>query len=237
MGRGLRPVVPCHGTGRSTRGPPGRYPRAVTLHVRIVGTGLIGTSLGIALSRAGHDVILEDPSPTAVALARDLGAGRLARRITPLPTSSSWQRPRTSPEPSSPRSCPVAGRRGHGCASVKVAVLEEIRAREGTSRYAGSHPMAGRERSGAVARGDLFDGRAWVVVPHAGVRERAVDLVRQMATDAGGTVSVMSPGEHDAASPRLACTPGRGKPGREPAAPASEGATASAGQGLRMSPG
>jgi prephenate dehydrogenase len=38
-----------------------------------------------------------------------------------------------------------------------------------------------------------------VVVPHAESSSTAVELVRQMATDAGGTVSVMSPTEHDAA--------------------------------------
>jgi prephenate dehydrogenase len=60
--------------------------------------------------------------------------------------------------------------------------------------------MAGRERSGAVgARGDLFDGRAWVVVPHSTSSPQAVEAVRQLATAAGGTVSMMSPAEHDAA--------------------------------------
>ncbi len=43
------------------------------------------------------------------------------------------------------------------------------------ARYVGSHPMAGRERSGAGhARGDLFDGRAWVVVPHDATDPAAV---------------------------------------------------------------
>ena len=45
--------------------------------VRVVGTGLLGTSVGLALSVRGVDVVLHDPSPTAAALARDMGAGRL----------------------------------------------------------------------------------------------------------------------------------------------------------------
>ena len=45
--------------------------------VHVVGTGLVGTSLGLALTRLGDDVTLEDISPTHAALARDLGAGRL----------------------------------------------------------------------------------------------------------------------------------------------------------------
>jgi prephenate dehydrogenase len=60
--------------------------------------------------------------------------------------------------------------------------------------------MAGRERSGAVAaRGDLFDGRAWVVVPHDQSSQAAVEAVTSLAVAAGGTVSTMDPAEHDAA--------------------------------------
>ena len=55
------------------------------VHVRIVGTGLIGTSLGLALSRTGALVSLDDPSTTACALARDLGAGVLAAEATAAP--------------------------------------------------------------------------------------------------------------------------------------------------------
>jgi prephenate dehydrogenase len=175
----------------------------VTLRVRIVGTGLIGTSLGIALSRSGHTVTLTDPSPTAAALARDLGAGQIhADGDTGSPDVVVVAAP---PDVAGAVVAEELGRWPEAVvtdvASVKVAVLEDVRsAGADLSRYAGSHPMAGRERSGAVAaRGDLFDGRAWVVVPHEGTSGRAVDLVRQVATAAGGTVSVMSPAEHDAA--------------------------------------
>lgn len=176
--------------------------RAVSLRVRIVGTGLIGTSLGIALSRAGHDITLDDTSPTALALARDLGAGRLD------PGAASPPDLVVVAAPPDVAGAVVAAELDRwpdavvtDVASVKVAVLHDIRNwGADVTRYAGSHPMAGRERSGAVAaRGDLFDGRAWVVVPHAESSEDAVRVVRQMAIDAGGTVSVMSPEEHDAA--------------------------------------
>lgn len=173
----------------------------MSLRVRIVGTGLIGTSLGIALCRRGHSVTLSDPSPTAVALARDLGAGQL---------SDGTETPElvVVAAPPDVAGAAVADELARwpdaivtDVASVKVAVLHDVIARGGdVSRYAGAHPMAGRERSGAVAaRGDLFDGRAWVVVPHAESSERAVALVRELGSEAGGTVSEMSPEEHDAA--------------------------------------
>ena len=63
---------------RGGRGPL-RRGRAVT-RVHVVGTGLVGTSLGLALRRLGDDVTLEDISPTHAALARDLGRRAAARR-------------------------------------------------------------------------------------------------------------------------------------------------------------
>jgi prephenate dehydrogenase len=174
----------------------------VTTTVRIVGTGLIGTSLGIALTRAGYAVVLADPSPTAVALARDLGAGFVAAKDDPAPEVVVVAAPPDvagSVVADELATWPAAV--VTDVASVKVAVLEDVRRLGGDlTRYAGSHPMAGRERSGAVAaRGDLFDGRAWVVVPNEHTSDAAVAAVRELAVAAGGTVSTMEPAEHDAA--------------------------------------
>ena len=44
-------------------------------HVHIVGTGLLGTSAGLALRERGVTVTLEDASPSSLALAEDYGAG------------------------------------------------------------------------------------------------------------------------------------------------------------------
>lgn len=185
----------------------------MSTHVHIVGTGLIGTSIGLALTRRAYRVTLWDPSPTALGLAVDLGAGRPLSpdRAEPLGSADV-----PSPEPelvvvAAPPD--VAGavvarmlQRWPAAAvtdvaSVKVAVLDAVRtAGADLSRYVGSHPMAGRERSGAVsARADLFDGRAWVVAPHESSRPAVVALVERMARDAGAAVRVMAPAEHDAA--------------------------------------
>ena len=48
----------------------------VTGQVRIVGTGLLGASIGHALVARGVDVILHDASRANVTLAIDYGAGR-----------------------------------------------------------------------------------------------------------------------------------------------------------------
>lgn len=172
------------------------------LQVRIVGTGLIGTSLGMALSRRGFRVALQDPSPTAAALARDLGAGVLAADSEDLPDLVVVAAP---PDV-------VATVVAHeltrwpdavvtDAASVKGAVLAALQDKGADlTRYVGSHPMAGRERSGAVAaQADLFEGRSWVVTPGPQASAAAVDMVCQIAEAAGSAVLVMTPDEHDAA--------------------------------------
>lgn len=168
--------------------------------VRIVGAGLIGTSLGIALSRNGFSTSLSDPSPTAVGLARDLGAGVIAEEsgaepdlvvvAAPPDVAAQVVLEQLEQWPSAVVT---------DVASVKGAVLDAVADGGGDlARYVGSHPMAGRERSGAMAaRGDLFEGRAWVVVPSPASTPAAVDLVRLVAEAAGAAVSVMGSAEHD----------------------------------------
>jgi prephenate dehydrogenase len=60
--------------------------------------------------------------------------------------------------------------------------------------------MAGRERSGpAAARGDLFEGRAWVLTPGPEVPTEVVDVVRDLVVAMGAVPVVLTPAEHDRA--------------------------------------
>jgi len=170
--------------------------------VRIVGTGLIGTSLGIALVQGGFAVSLDDPSPTAAALARDLGAGDLAVDTASAPDVV------VVAAPPDVVADVVAAELARwplavvtDVASVKGVVLAALRdSGADLSRYVGSHPMAGREKSGAMAaQSDLFEGRSWVVAPATEASVDAVEMVRQIAEAAGSVVLVMTPDEHDAA--------------------------------------
>ncbi|GGB36835.1 prephenate dehydrogenase [Flexivirga endophytica] len=170
--------------------------------VRVVGTGLIGTSIGLALSHKGFRVLLSDPSPTAQALAADLGAGAVDDT-----TAADLVFVAAPPDVAARvvadqlRQWPDAV--VADVASVKQRVADQIRGLVDTDqlrRYVGSHPMAGRERSGAVAaQADLFEGRTWVVCPQDGTDPAAVGLVQQVAHDAGAAVVTMPADEHDAA--------------------------------------
>jgi len=172
----------------------------VTRRVLIRGTGLIGTSLGIALTRTGYAVSLTDPSPTAQRLARDLGAGSLWADVLDGPDLVVVAAP---PDVAGEVVADSLTRWPASVvtdvASVKGAVLDTVRAAGADlTRYVGAHPMAGRERSGAGhARGDLFEGRAWVVVPAPESGADAVGLVTEIARAVGSVVSVMDATTHD----------------------------------------
>lgn len=170
--------------------------------VHVVGTGLIGTSLGLALTRLGEPVTLEDAMLTHAALARDLGAGRLRREDDPDPDLVVVATP-----PDVTASCVAQALKRWpraavtDVASVKGAVVAGLRARgSDLTRYCGSHPMAGRERSGAVSgRHDLFDGRAWVISPTVETDPEVVEVVSSVASSVGSAVRVLPPEAHDAA--------------------------------------
>ena len=181
-------------------------PFATSGPVLIIGSGLLGASLGLALRAAGIEVYLADTSPTALRLAQDVGAGvPLAEVEAPSPSLVVVASP-----PDVADVCVVDALREFpqavvtDVASVKSAVvdgvLEAARAEpEGfASRYVGSHPMAGRERSGAgAADADLFYGRPWVVVAHEGSDPRAVLAVRMLATDVASVPIEMDAQTHD----------------------------------------
>ncbi|NLE71090.1 MAG: prephenate dehydrogenase [Actinomycetales bacterium] len=186
-----------------TAGPlvaPG--PAATRGPVRVVGTGLLGASVGLALRGLGIDVVLEDPSRVTVLLARDLGAGRLAEPDDAPPALVVVAAP-----PDVTGDVVAAELTAHpeavvtDVASVKGAVLHALREHGADlARYVGSHPMAGSERSGpTAARPDLFVGRPWVVVGTPESAPDAVLAVRNLATDLGATPLTLGADAHDAA--------------------------------------
>lgn len=178
-------------------------------HVHVVGTGLIGTSLGLALRRTGRTVTLQDPSPTAAGLAADLGAGRSRTAEDPEPDMVVVAAP---PDVTAQVVAEELARWPSAVvsdlASVKSAVLRELTQLCGRGqiepgdleRYVGSHPMAGRERSGPIAaQADLFAGRSWVICPGPATRTAAVQLVHAVAAAVGAAPIQMTSAEHDAA--------------------------------------
>ncbi|WBU38844.1 prephenate dehydrogenase [Homoserinibacter sp. YIM 151385] len=173
--------------------------RRLAQQVRIVGSGLLGASIGLGLREHGVDVVLDDASPSARRLAIDYGAGRAPAEddapgvvvvAVPPDVTAAVVQAELERFPDALVT---------DVASVKLQPLEELRARGADlSRYLGSHPMAGRERGGAVsARADLFAGRPWILAGHDGIAYRRAAALEDLVLDLGAIPVEMDVAEHD----------------------------------------
>lgn len=169
--------------------------------VRVVGTGLVGTSLALALRGKDVDTVLSDPSPSAVALARDLGAGRFAAPDDDVAVVVVAAPPDVVADVVAAELAAHPSAVVTDVASVKAQPLHQLTARGvDLGRYVGGHPLAGRERSGAVAaRADLFVGRPWVLTPATSTQPGTLDLVRRVVELTGAVITEMPAEEHDEA--------------------------------------
>jgi len=168
--------------------------------VRIVGAGLLGASIGLALRARGVDVILSDISPSTVTLAVDYGAGRVPAEGDTPELIVVCVPPDVVATTVAAELAAYPNALVTDVASIKLAPLNELRALGvDLSRYIGSHPMAGRERGGAVsARADLFVGRPWVIAGHNDITYRRAAPVEDLALDLGAIPIEMDVAEHDA---------------------------------------
>ena len=167
----------------------------------IVGTGLMGTSVALALRAVGVEVQLRDRDPAAADLASALGAGAVRTSDSPSVDLAVIAVPPASVATT------VAGLQREGAAAVytdlastKGIAQREIEVIGDPTSYVGGHPLAGRERSGpGAARIDLFAGRPWVLTPSAASSGHALATVRRMVELCEATVVVMDPDTHDRA--------------------------------------
>jgi prephenate dehydrogenase len=171
--------------------------------VVVIGTGLIGTSVALALRERDVTVWLADHDAEAVRLAANLGAG------APLPADGVPGGPADVAVLAVPPSAVAAEllaaqARGLARAYTDVASVKELPlagARElgcDLASYLPGHPLSGRERSGAAAaRADLFVGRPWVLCPQPANDEITIMLGTRLAQACGAQPVAVTAAEHD----------------------------------------
>jgi prephenate dehydrogenase len=164
----------------------------------VLGTGLIGASIGIGLRGLGWEVVGWDPDETASQGAVKCGAvDRLADSLEtamvdadlvvlagpPIVIEEQLKTLKTESLVTD-----VAG--------VKAPM---VAAGRHLQRFVGGHPMAGRESSGpAGASGSLFRGATWVLTTdHANPSD--LEIVARLVADLGAIPVVMDAADHDAA--------------------------------------
>jgi prephenate dehydrogenase len=185
---------------------------ALTGPVRVIGTGMVGTSIGLALRRLDVDVQLVDANESAVAMAERIGAGARLTPEAPEPQVVVVSVPpdHTGAAVAEQLAATSTAVVTDAC-SVKTKPLADVAAAaraEDLVRYVGSHPMAGSERSGPLAgRADLFDGATWAITPHETSDPGATDVVRLLAQACGAKHVQLSVADHDLAVARVSHLP------------------------------
>ena len=169
----------------------------------VIGAGLIGTSVALALRAAGTQVLLSDADPAAEQLAADMGAGESLRAAGP--TAGPADIAVLAVPPAAVAGELAAAQQGAvarcytDVASVKQLPLTAARALGcDLTSFVPGHPLSGRERSGpAAARADLFLGRPWVICPVEENAAGAVIAVTGLARACGGQPVMLSAADHD----------------------------------------
>ena len=182
--------------------------------VAIIGTGLIGGSVGLALRArtSATNVIGYDADPAVAARARarggiDIAVGDLSDVATAgvvvVATPVDAVRPTLEQlkdivDPT----CIVTD-----VSSVKAGIVAAGEDRFG-GNFVGGHPMAGSETHGIeAAAADLLDDSWWILTPTDRTSERAYRVVSELVGSVGARVVAVEPKAHDELLARLSHVP------------------------------
>src|SRR5919199_6919584 len=172
------------------------------MKLAIVGTGLIGASVGLAAKRAGVDEIrgfdvdadalriaaergaVDDAAPSLEDAVRDADLVIVAAPVTALPgqvaavLQASGERTTVT-----------------DVGSTKAAVA---RATAGSPRFVGGHPVCGSEARGpAAANPDMFEGATWVLTPVAATDPDRYRVLHGFVSSLGAVPIAVDPQAHD----------------------------------------
>jgi prephenate dehydrogenase len=165
-----------------------------TRSAQVIGTGLIGGSIGMALRRRGWHVTGSDANPAVAASAVELGAldvegfdpdAEVVFVATPV-----------SQVPTAAHRALGLNRRGivTDVGSVKAPIVDAV----DDPRFVGGHPMAGSEQEGVDgADPDLFEGATWVLTPTADTSSTTFTTLRSVIASLGANVLALPPERHD----------------------------------------
>ncbi len=170
------------------------------MRLAIVGTGLIGASVGLAARRRGHSVVAYDADPETLREALERGAAdepaetaeqavggaELAVLAVPIAQLPAAVRAALA----SPGAATVTD-----VGSTKAAVCD---AAEGSPRFVGGHPICGSEARGPRhANAELFEGATWFLAPLTESEPDRYRAVHGFVSELGATPVAIDPVAHD----------------------------------------
>lgn len=186
-------------------------------HVVIVGVGLLGGSIGMALRERGL-------AKTVVGVGRDASKLQNAVNLGAIDSFTQDLASACKPADLAIVCTPVQLVSSVVCdclkfmpgglitdvGSTKATICEQVPQSNSNApaRFVGSHPLAGSEKVGVEhARGNLFDGRTCVVTPTSETSPADVQRTSQLWNHLGSHTVTMDPQAHDAAIARTSHVP------------------------------
>jgi prephenate dehydrogenase len=159
----------------------------------VMGLGLIGGSLALALKKNGFQVSGSDENieTSKSALEREIIS---AIGVDPLAEISFI----ATPVSSIPMQASVALAQTKGIVSdvggVKASVVDAVR----NPRFVGGHPMAGSELAGLDGADEtLFEGAVWVLTPSVESSDETFEKLAKVITSLGAEIVVLDAQRHD----------------------------------------
>jgi prephenate dehydrogenase len=174
--------------------------------VAVVGLGLMGGSLGMALRQrrlvgrvvgvvrrpevAAQAIRLGAADATTTDLAEGVRGAALVVLATPVRTILE-QIPRLEPHLADGAIVTDLG-------STKTAITQTMAALPGHVQPIGGHPMCGKEVAGlAAAEPSLFDGATWALTPLQRTRPATIERMRALVQAVGARPLMVEPDRHD----------------------------------------
>jgi prephenate dehydrogenase len=175
--------------------------------VAIIGLGLMGGSLGLALKKGGHTVVtgyarraetrraavnagaVDEAFDTPQAALRNAHVAVFCTPVLSIPELVE------ACLPAFEKGCVVTD-----VGSTKAELVRRMSAvlREDGVWFVGSHPMTGSEKTGIEsARAGLYEGAVTAITPPAEAPPAAVETVSNLWCSVGARVVRLDPGQHD----------------------------------------
>jgi len=176
-------------------------------HLVVIGTGLIGGSLALALKKAGmvERVTGVGRSRDNLELAKKIGVvddwthdiaaavatANVVLLAVPMTAYASVFAAMADSLPDAAIVTDAGSTKQSAIAAAQTTLSD-------TSRFVPAHPIAGTEQSGAgAAFAELFEHHLCILTPQGNTDTAALQLVRDMWEAAGSRVLCMDPAEHD----------------------------------------
>jgi prephenate dehydrogenase len=165
----------------------------------IVGTGLIGASVGLAARRAGGwDVVGWDPDEAALDEARDRGAVDMRAGSMAAALAGAELAVVAAPVAQIAAQVRAAIDAGGDCTVTDVGSTKSWAAALAGPRFIGGHPVAGSEAHGPEhARAELFEGATWFLTPSPASEPDRYRFLHGFVASLGAIPVAVDPQAHD----------------------------------------